>query len=638
MDLPWEVFVGPMDLTGHVSGGPLEDDESLPEQIGSYLVKRRLGRGGGGIVYLVYDPSLDRELALKVLPDHVARDPAELERLTTEAKILARVPHENIVTVILLDEFQGKRFIVMEYVPGTTIAEKLRAGPLRPREAVEICRKVASALECAHAKEVVHRDLKPANIQIAVDGKVKVLDFGIARGVPARPLGEVEGAEGLAETSAAAGTPGYMSPEVLRGESASSASDVFAFGCVLYECLSGNAAFPGKSRRERMEANCDCSPDWTRLRARRLRALRALVKRCMDPVPSQRPSISEVCQELDRASLGRRSWARPSALVSVVLIVFLLAVGYSRPTVRGTEQGIEGRVPVIGCSPWKIRHDAPVDRSLINTETWTSRVIYGLEPGGSDGGSLFVRDRRTGKLLWDIRPDYAALRDLFGEQRAQVGSYRCRSIQFGDLDGDGEMEVIGRFCHEWWFPTYVVICRADGSRMGTYHSMGVVYEVLIKDIDGDGKDEILLAATNNSPAYQGATVILLDDQFCNGASVDPIAHPACSWQDSSRARVVFPAFDEEFMDEFSAERLTAENLSLAWDRNGEPLITFDVMCDKASIVVTLDGDLVPLSYFANPLRPHVKDWPAPLRERFLSSAYLDEWFDHHRLLGAIHPH
>ena len=204
---------------------------AAPSAIGHYLLQGELGRGGMGRVFLAEDTRLGRTVAVKLLPDEFARVPGRMERLRREARLLAAVNHPNIGAIYSLEEPEPDNFfLVLEYVPGENLASRLARGALPPAEAIRVAAQIALALAAAHAREVIHRDLKPANVMLTPDGRVKVLDFGLAR-------------RGHEEAGERAGTPGYMSPEqILRG-SADERSDVFALGCILYECLVGRPAF-----------------------------------------------------------------------------------------------------------------------------------------------------------------------------------------------------------------------------------------------------------------------------------------------------------------------------------------------------------------------------------------------------------
>src|SRR5262245_49586142 len=208
-------------------------------RIGAYEVTSQLGEGGMGVVYRARDTKLLRDAALKVLPDHFADDPDRLSLLRREAQLLASLNHPNIAQIYGLEQIGNTGCIVMELVDGETLADKLKNGPLPIDEAMEITRQIADALAAAHERGIVHRDLKPANIKLTANGTVKVLDFGLAKvlGSPTEnpDLSMMPTKVSGSMTGAVVGTVGYMSPEQARGKEVDSRTDIWAFGCVLYE-------------------------------------------------------------------------------------------------------------------------------------------------------------------------------------------------------------------------------------------------------------------------------------------------------------------------------------------------------------------------------------------------------------------
>jgi predicted ATPase/predicted Ser/Thr protein kinase len=242
---------------------------STPQQIGPYEVRQEIGRGGMGVVYLARDPRLARDVAIKALAPEMARDEDRLARFRREARLIAQLNHPNIAQVYHLLVHEGRTHLVLEYVPGRSLAELIdRDGTLDPQIALGICAQIARAVKAAHARGIVHRDLKPANVRVTADGTAKVLDFGIARahrpdtgGTPAA----AEGGEASVRPTTLIGTPGYMAPEQVRGQPVDTRADIFSFGCILYECLTGERTFPGASTTELVTAPLTTEPDWTRL-------------------------------------------------------------------------------------------------------------------------------------------------------------------------------------------------------------------------------------------------------------------------------------------------------------------------------------------------------------------------------------
>lgn len=266
----------------------------VPAQLRHYRLDREIGRGGMGVVYLAEDTRLKRSVAVKVLGDDIAGDAEALRRFEREAQLLAALNHPNIATIHALDEVDGLRFLTLEYLPGATLSEELRTGPIPVARSIQICRQIASALQAAHESGVVHRDLKPSNIKIVDDIGVKVLDFGIAK-VLTEPA-----AADITVVGAIVGTPGYMSPEQLRGQSVDGRCDVWAFGCLMYECLTGEPAYPAKSLAEYIVAALDAEPAWERLPDDTPTGICEVLRACLAKKSDDRPAtISVVRRVLD---------------------------------------------------------------------------------------------------------------------------------------------------------------------------------------------------------------------------------------------------------------------------------------------------------------------------------------------------
>src|SRR5262245_53827345 len=255
-------------------------------RVGPYEIVSWLGAGGMGEVYRARDTKLHREVALKTLPEELAREPERLTRLKHEARILASHNHPGIATLHGLEEFDGGLpVLVMELVEG----EPLR-GPLPVREALRVAREIAVALEAAHEKGVLHRDLKPGNISVGPGGRVKLLDFGLAKAVRTARVDSQLDTQTASHSDAGSvvGTAPYMSPEQARGENVDRRTDVWAFGCVLFEMLSGKRAFVGSTFSETAAAVLDREPDWDALPAGTPPAVLRLLRRCLQKEKDKR--------------------------------------------------------------------------------------------------------------------------------------------------------------------------------------------------------------------------------------------------------------------------------------------------------------------------------------------------------------
>ncbi|MCZ6653072.1 MAG: protein kinase [Planctomycetota bacterium] len=256
-------------------------------KLGPYEVTREIGRGGMGVVYLARDPKLDREVAIKVLPEQLTRDTERVLRFEREAKLLASLNHTNVAAIHGFEECDGKKFLVLEYVEGETLAAQIKRGALPVDEALEVCKQIAEALEAAHEKGIIHRDLKPANVMVKADGTVKVLDFGLARA-----MADDSGSTSIAAESptitadftkpgVVLGTAPYMSPEQARGRPLDKRTDIWSFGVILYECLTGSMLFHGETATDSMGAIMHRDPDWTALPLDTPPTIRLLLRRCL---------------------------------------------------------------------------------------------------------------------------------------------------------------------------------------------------------------------------------------------------------------------------------------------------------------------------------------------------------------------
>ncbi len=322
--------------------------------LGAYRIERLLDVGGMGEVYRAHDTTLSRDVAIKILPRHLTSDAERLARFEREARLLAALNHPHIAAIYGVVDADGIRGLVLEFVPGPTLADRLTSGPMAVGEALRVAHQIAEGLEAAHERGVVHRDLKPANIKITPEGVVKVLDFGLAKAVGADtagpPLHESPTiTSGGTTPGVILGTAAYMSPEQARGRPVDKRADIWAFGCVLYEMLTGRNSFDAGTASEAIAKILEREPDWDALPAGVPDAIRRLLKRCLRKDPSERThDIADVRIEIadvmsapgtsartDRAESGTKRWrwiALASAVGAIGAIVLLAAVWRTRPT------------------------------------------------------------------------------------------------------------------------------------------------------------------------------------------------------------------------------------------------------------------------------------------------------------------
>ena len=366
---------------------------------GVYEIVTLLGRGSMGEVYRARDTRLHRDVAIKVLRSPLAADPERLARFEREARLLASLDHPNIAHIHGFDDSGGIPALVMELVPGLTLAERLARGALPREEAVAIARQVSEALEAAHEQGVVHRDLKPANITITPEGRVKVLDFGLAM----RPTAggwspeAADLATALEDRTAAGvilGTPAYMSPEQARGKPVDRRTDIWAFGCILYEMLAGCRPFTGDTPTDAIAATLEREPDWSVLPAATPETVVALLRRCLEKNPTRRlRDIGEARIALEhtleagghpspggrRLPIDRRALHAVAAVVLAAVVLGALITWPPRLTSRG-EPAVPTRLTVAlpphhhlssipGAAPLAISPDGRV-------------IVYGAEDSG----------------------------------------------------------------------------------------------------------------------------------------------------------------------------------------------------------------------------------------------------------------
>jgi len=263
-------------------------------RLGSYEVVAQIGAGGMGEVYQAHDTTLGRDVAIKVVPEAFAHDSERLSRFQREAKMLAALNHPNIATIYGLEHSNGTHFLIMELVSGETLSERVkREGNVPVEEALKVAVQIAEALEAAHEKGIIHRDLKPANVKVTPEGKVKVLDFGLAKAF----AGDVADSNPSQSPTLSAvatmqgvllGTAAYMSPEQARGKAVDRRTDIWAFGCVLYELLTGKQAFAGDDITDILAAVVRAEPNWHALPAATPLKIRDLLRRCLQKDKTQR--------------------------------------------------------------------------------------------------------------------------------------------------------------------------------------------------------------------------------------------------------------------------------------------------------------------------------------------------------------
>ncbi len=383
-------------------------------RLGAYEIVAPLGAGGMGEVWRARDTTLEREVAIKVLPAAFASDPERLARFEREAKVLASLNHPNIAAIYGFHEQDGLRFLAMELVPGRDLAERLKKGSVPLPEALDVARQVAAALEAAHGIGIVHRDLKPANVQRAPDGTVKVLDFGLAKALES-PGGDLR--QSMTVTSAGStvgmivGTAAYMSPEQARAQMVDRRTDLWAFGCLLYEMLAGKKAFDGPTITDVLAAVVTRDPDWSALPSDTPTPVRRLLRRCLEK------DLKKRLRDAGDASLlleDNPEDARAEAFVSAAppatvpawkrglpwAIVLVLAAGLTTALVtrRGSRATTASPMIFSAKLPPDIRLDIennPGEHPILAITRDGSRIVF--VAGSGDSRQLYLRP--TNKLV-----------------------------------------------------------------------------------------------------------------------------------------------------------------------------------------------------------------------------------------------
>src|SRR5712692_5290277 len=324
----------------------------IGQTLGHYRILEQIGAGGMGVVYRAHDERLDRDVALKILPASALADEAARRRFRKEALALAKLTHSNIAHIYDFDTQDSTDFLVMECVPGQTLAQKLNAGSMPEKEVAALGGQIAAALEEAHERGVMHRDLKHGNILVTLKGQAKVLDFGLAKLL--RPQGDAQATQTFTETQGVAGTLPYMAPEQLRGEALDGRTDIYALGCVLYEMATGRPAFAEESAPRLTDAILHRAPVGPRaVNARVSPQLEAIILKCLEKDPQHRyQSAKEASVDLRRLALptaafgarpapARMSWRKMGigAAAGVVAILLALNVAGLRERLLGKSSG-----------------------------------------------------------------------------------------------------------------------------------------------------------------------------------------------------------------------------------------------------------------------------------------------------------
>jgi len=440
----------------------------MPERFAHYEIREKIGQGGMGAVYLARDTRLQRDVAVKVLPEAFLQDPERLARFQREAQLLAQLSHPHVAQIYGFEEADGQRFLTMEYVAGEDLAVRLTRGRIPVDETVKIARQIAEALEAAHEAGIVHRDLKPSNVRLTPDDGVKVLDFGLAKALEGDP-GQSSTDLSISPTitgmmtsaNVILGTAAYMSPEQARGKRVDRRADIWAFGAVLYEMLTGKQAFHGETVSDVLASVLKTEPDRDALPQDTPPALRRLVDRCLEKDPRTRlRDIGEARillsgpleEAVEAAPLSTSPQRSPLPWIAAVVLVAALAgatAWFLKPVPKPGVLQFDLEVPEgTLVRPWNTQAVSPDGTMIVYSATDTARVwnLY-LRTLGESGSRLLEGTREAIFPFWS--PD--------SRQVAYAGSSDNHLFRIA-VDGGAP----------------VPICVVTSMRGGTWNKDGVI--------------------------------------------------------------------------------------------------------------------------------------------------------------------
>jgi len=451
-------------------------------RLGPYEIVSAIGAGGMGEVYRAKDTKLGREVALKFLRDRFTSDPERLARFRREAQVLASLNHPHIGAIYGFDQAEDQQFLVLELVDGESLDKRIARGRVPVDEALEISKQIADALEAAHHTGIIHRDLKPTNIALTRDGNVKVLDFGLAKATEAESALDLTDSPTITtpamrtEVGVILGTAAYMSPEQAKGRPVDRRADIFAFGCVLYEMLTGTRAFDGQDVSEILARVIEREPDWSALPPNTPPGIRRLLKRCLAKDPKERRrDAGDVIADIEDATTDA-TWAAPEPRASVAIS----RVGWVAAATMALA------LAVLGAIHFRERASGPAQemRVDITTPATSAPKELALSP---DGKSIaFVASGDGPQRLWLRRFDQATAQMLPGTEDAQTvfWSPDSRSIGFSTSRAIKRLDLSGG--------VPVVLADVSSVGAGSWNSDGIILvegnsEVYRINASGGGK-------------------------------------------------------------------------------------------------------------------------------------------------------
>ncbi len=443
-------------------------------KLGQYEILAPLGAGGMGEVYRARDTRLARDVAVKALPDEFARDPERLARFEREAKLLASLTHPNMAGIFGIEDVDGHRYLILEFVEGDTLAQRLDRGTLSIEDALQIAAQIAAALEAAHEAGIVHRDLKPGNVMITPAGDAKVLDFGLAKsGTGSASASDVNLTHSPTLTHQVTGagvilgTAAYMSPEQARGRAVDKRTDIWSFGCVLYECLTGRQCFAGDTVSDLIARILEREPDWEALPSRTPSRIRSLLRRCLEKDIKRRlRDIGDARIEIEDVISTRESGsgvAHGSRSSRTTRRRFVAATGLIIATATATWQ-----LTMMMNKPASM----PATRFEIADDPGMRFNADGVHQAISPDGSMIAfvaADSASAPTLWIRSMESLSARPLPGTELAQQPFWSPDSKYVGYFARQNRLMKIAV---DGGQPEF--ICETTAARGGTWNRDGVI--------------------------------------------------------------------------------------------------------------------------------------------------------------------
>ncbi len=419
------------------------------EKIGSFEITEVIGRGGMGVVYRARDTRLKRSVAIKSMPAQLKDDPTAKMRFSREAELLASLNHSGIAVIYdIIEQDDGAGYLVLEYVPGLTLAQRIAHKPLKLEEALSIAQQVAEAVSAAHDKGVIHRDLKPSNIKLTPDGRVKVLDFGLAKAVGSEPLKKPAT---VTQMGRVMGTPAYMSPEQARGKDTDHRTDIWSFGCIMYQMLTGRLPFEGETATDTLARIIEREPDWEMLPQEIPMNIRTLLRRCLEKKPQRRlrdigdasieisetlnipataPPVTTPSSILLKPQITAGHKLRTAATIVVAAFVIVLSVIAVQLVLKKEVQpsSKEIRLVVLPFENLGSTEDEYFTDGITDAITARLAVIHGLGVISRQSAMQYKdRERNTQQIAKELRVDYI-LEGTFQRERPSDPTSRVRII------------------------------------------------------------------------------------------------------------------------------------------------------------------------------------------------------------------